>query len=918
MKTLRYLSFLFGSAFALLLSLHVSLFSAPHSQHTISHTDISPERPSVQLNSTLEGTHLLLNGILLKEFPTGHLGSQRISSDGRYMAVPILPSGTETVGDGQIVIIDMERKSVLLEEPGFDVQWIESEQKASNLLVIDRLLLPNTLQARISGTTANAHNVQRTAWSLVPADDPADVAPILTRISTETITESASMQPTARAASSPSTAELSASPPDYPATIRVVHHKDNQCRNVPVDTVSVIPFEEYVARVVSAEVPASWTLEALKAQAVAVRTYAWYQILIQRPDFDVSDWANFQYMCDIIHERSQQATAETAGIYLTGIDDSIRKPIVAMYSAENSHPTRTNASESYLQAVPDHYGLGKARFGHGYGLSQWGAQRRAIDGHGFAQILGHYYSHVYLRNAVSPTTIIADFVEPLAHGEQSSVGIRWRTVTSPPESFNPTSDQTNISTQLPEQEDLSIHISTSRPLTKTEVVTTLQSITHTVIMTGSGGLSNTITLTDTVLVTETQVVTAALQFTDTAGTWPLPPQLIDGDVITLSLRARGQRLGSSIITLDFNRPNQPTIEQIAGGERTVNEELSSVTVISNIQTSIAGTAEMNVAVGASLDWRWPAVDLFHFENSGEVIIDPNASGGQAWQARVNEHQSGVWYGPYTPILEEGQSYRALFWLKSPLPELGNENVSGLWPDSVIARLDVTDNEGETILGLRDIRLGDFQPQTFNEGYTPIAVDFHIFEPPHGLEFRAAWYGNETLALDQVEIWTYPILAQNGTFGTDLHLGNGFGERSLAVKGFDQAGNVSVPSTQALVTVDLTPPQLQNMLIPNGIISGTPLTITANVIDPFSGLDALASILTISGESVTMTKTVATPSRGHPWQAQTLVFPIEGLKAGNYSAQITTQDRAGNRTESIIELISVRKEATYRQYLPIYD
>lgn len=40
------------------------------------------------------------------------------------------------------------------------------------------------------------------------------------------------------------------------------------------DTVEVVPFEEYIVGVVAAEMPVSFELEALKAQAVAARTYA--------------------------------------------------------------------------------------------------------------------------------------------------------------------------------------------------------------------------------------------------------------------------------------------------------------------------------------------------------------------------------------------------------------------------------------------------------------------------------------------------------------------------------------------------------------------------------------------------------------------------------------------------------------------
>ena len=54
------------------------------------------------------------------------------------------------------------------------------------------------------------------------------------------------------------------------AMVRVYRESLNQVINIPL--------EEYVIGVVSAEMPASFSNEALKAQAVASRTYVMYQI----------------------------------------------------------------------------------------------------------------------------------------------------------------------------------------------------------------------------------------------------------------------------------------------------------------------------------------------------------------------------------------------------------------------------------------------------------------------------------------------------------------------------------------------------------------------------------------------------------------------------------------------------------------
>ena len=236
--------------------------------------------------------------------------------------------------------------------------------------------------------------------------------------------------PLARAASQ--------STPKYPATIRVRHHPQNACRNVSVNQIDTIPFEEYVARVLPSEVPATWELATLQAQAIAIRTYAWRQILAARPNYDVSDWIDFQNMCDDRHPATDAAVIATAGQYLSAISDQSHLPIVAMYSAENGHPTLTNSNVDYLQAVPDLYSLGRERFGHGYGLSQWGAQRRARAGQTYTDILGHYYTNTYLSNALKSEEITAHLIGLLNGDLLNGNGIRWQSLLSTNHAVLPT------------------------------------------------------------------------------------------------------------------------------------------------------------------------------------------------------------------------------------------------------------------------------------------------------------------------------------------------------------------------------------------------------------------------------------------------------------------------------------------------
>lgn len=55
-----------------------------------------------------------------------------------------------------------------------------------------------------------------------------------------------------------------------------------------------IPFEDYLKGVVPHEMPASWQKEALKAQAVAARTYS-----ISRPEKKYKTPPLFRYMADM-------------------------------------------------------------------------------------------------------------------------------------------------------------------------------------------------------------------------------------------------------------------------------------------------------------------------------------------------------------------------------------------------------------------------------------------------------------------------------------------------------------------------------------------------------------------------------------------------------------------------------------------
>ena len=135
--------------------------------------------------------------------------------------------------------------------------------------------------------------------------------------------------------------------------------------------VNHLPLETYVASVVGAEMPSSWNLEALKAQAVAARSYALAHMARPASQHwhlgNTTRWQAYRGLASST-ERTRQAAADTTGLILSyqgGIVESL-------YAA-----TREISLEAH---------------GHlGASMSQHGAQELASRGQRYNDILGQYY-----------------------------------------------------------------------------------------------------------------------------------------------------------------------------------------------------------------------------------------------------------------------------------------------------------------------------------------------------------------------------------------------------------------------------------------------------------------------------------------------------------------------------------------------
>jgi peptidoglycan hydrolase-like amidase len=149
-----------------------------------------------------------------------------------------------------------------------------------------------------------------------------------------------------------------------------------------------------VASVVAAEQVASTPPEALKAQAVAARSF--YVAAPRHRHFAFCDTTHCQFLREppAPDHPAARAARETAGLVLAFRG----APIPAFYSADCGGRTLTLAEAGlqaadgypYFSVVCAHRHAGE-RSGHGIGLCQEGAALLARGGASFAEILQHYY-----------------------------------------------------------------------------------------------------------------------------------------------------------------------------------------------------------------------------------------------------------------------------------------------------------------------------------------------------------------------------------------------------------------------------------------------------------------------------------------------------------------------------------------------
>ncbi len=175
---------------------------------------------------------------------------------------------------------------------------------------------------------------------------------------------------------------------NLPAQIRLL---------MPDGSVQPVSLEEYLRGVVPAEMPASAPLEALKAQAVAARSYAVTSRRHAREGANLCTTTHCQCWRPTTHTQSDQAVAETNGLVAVYGDRIIR----GFYFKGCDGHTR-NSEDVWVQRLPYCRSVPciaplPEKQGHGVGLCQVGAMAMAESGARVEEIIAHYYTGAQVR-----------------------------------------------------------------------------------------------------------------------------------------------------------------------------------------------------------------------------------------------------------------------------------------------------------------------------------------------------------------------------------------------------------------------------------------------------------------------------------------------------------------------------------------
>jgi len=160
-----------------------------------------------------------------------------------------------------------------------------------------------------------------------------------------------------------------------------------------------VDIESYILGVVPAEMPSRWNPEALKAQAIAARSYAIANMgKHASAGFDLTDTTE-----DQCYKGASAETAKTNDAVMSTKGQVLvygNKIIPAYYHSSSGGQTLPSGAVwgknlPFIRPVAS-YDNNVPKNGHGVGMSQYGANYLAGYGYNAYQILGYFYQNVKL------------------------------------------------------------------------------------------------------------------------------------------------------------------------------------------------------------------------------------------------------------------------------------------------------------------------------------------------------------------------------------------------------------------------------------------------------------------------------------------------------------------------------------------
>lgn len=167
-----------------------------------------------------------------------------------------------------------------------------------------------------------------------------------------------------------------------PPTIRVYRTASS--------AVETVDFRTYVKNVLSREWISSWTTESLRSGALAVKNYAWYQVIHWR-GYENAEGSCFDVF-DSTRDQHYDPTRPTYPAMAAAVDATWG---TLAHKAARIFPTYYNAGRS---------GEACGAGANGWQMFQWGTQACGLAGKTAAQIMTIYYPGVVVSAAPPPAT----------------------------------------------------------------------------------------------------------------------------------------------------------------------------------------------------------------------------------------------------------------------------------------------------------------------------------------------------------------------------------------------------------------------------------------------------------------------------------------------------------------------------------